>query len=198
VVESHDSLADVEASGLRVSLDRRVHVASLRYFDRDGSFAAKVRANVGGPLPSPLGASSTLQSRTGNPIVLAWRSPTETIVLCSAQMSVKSLEADLATSRDGCVVDQTGGAWVLRMSGDRVGDAFARLGGQGVLPTIGEARCGRLADVPVLAIQVGPGEVLLVVERVYAGHLLNWLRTSAADFESNHQGRPAKSSNGVV
>ena len=40
-----------------------------------------------------------------------------------------------------------------------------------------------MAEVPVLAIQVQLREILLIVERVYAEHLMNWLRVSAADVE---------------
>ena len=68
---------------------------------------------------------------------------------------------------------------MLRAHGEGIPGLFARIGGQGTLPALGEARSSRLAEVPVLAIRVHPGEVLLIVDRVYAEHLKAWIRASA-------------------
>jgi sarcosine oxidase gamma subunit len=95
------------------------------------------------------------------------------------------LQAHVDARNDGCVIDQTGGLLVLRAKGERIGELLARVGGHGALPTLGEARRSRMAEIPVLAIQVQADETLLVVERVYAEHLMNWLRVNAADVEDS-------------
>ncbi len=181
MANTRDSLPSVEAPGVRVSLDPRMHVASLRYFARDGAFAQRVRDSVGAPLPDTLCA--TLGVSLDGKSVMAWRSPTETLWLCADEARLAKLETDVASSEDGCVVVQTGGLQVLRASGGRIADLFAQMGGEGVPPPLGGARRSRLAEIAVLAIQVQSEETLLVVERVYAEHLMDWIRLSATDLE---------------
>ena len=48
--------AAVERAGVSVSTERGLQIASLRYFDHAGRFAAAVREAVGGALPEPLRA----------------------------------------------------------------------------------------------------------------------------------------------
>ena len=182
MADTRDILPCVEAPGVSVSLDRRMHVAALRYFAGDGPFAHAVRASVGASLPDRLCA--TYWAPLGVESIMAWRSPTETLFLSAAAVLLEKLEADVASLRDGCLVVQTGGMCVLRASGARVADLFARMGGQGVLPPLGGARRSRLAEISALAIQVQSGESLLVVERIYAEHLMHWIRSSATDFEA--------------
>jgi hypothetical protein len=179
VVDAHDSLLAAEATGVSISLDRRLNVASLRYFAGDGPFAERVQATLCMPLPEPLRATRSVVE--GVESVMAWRSPTETLLLCTDETLLKKLEAEVAPLRDGCLIVQTGGIHVLRASGARVAELFARLGGQGVLPQLGGASRSRLAEIAVLALQVQPGETLLAVERVYTEHLMEWIRVSAAD-----------------
>ena len=71
----------------------------------------------------------------------------------------------------------------MRARGKCVAGLFARMGGQGTLPGLGAARRSRLAEVPVLALQVQADEILLVVQRVYAEHLMAWIRVSAASLQ---------------
>ena len=179
--ENHESPPPVEAPGIRVSLDQGMHVASLRYFDPRGAFSRTVQASIATQLPNRLCATYASRRSGAESAVLAWRSPTETLLLCNEAALIAQLHADVATLNDGCVVDQTGGTWVLRASGERIADLFARMGGQGTLPVIGAARRGRLADIPVLALQVQPGEILLIIERLYVEHIMRWIRASAAD-----------------
>jgi hypothetical protein len=56
-----------------------------------------------------------------------------------------------------------------------------RLGATSTIPNLGEARSGRLAELQVLTACLLPGEFLLLVERVYANHLLEWIGATAAD-----------------
>jgi hypothetical protein len=56
-----------------------------------------------------------------------------------------------------------------------------RLGAATVIPNLGEARSGRLAELQVLTACVSPKEYLLLVERVYLNHLLEWMTATAAD-----------------
>jgi hypothetical protein len=95
------------------------------------------------------------------------------------------------------MVNQTGGIQVLRVQGPRAADLMVRLGAPTAapaaapaaaraaahvtMPSPGEARSSRLAELQVLTACVHAGELLLLVERVYADHLLGWIRATAAD-----------------
>ncbi len=96
--------------------------------------------------------------------------------------SIEELAARLAEVPGGQVVDLRGGLTALRLEGARAGEFLSRLGGFGTVPQPGEARRGRLADVPVLALSLRPGEIQLVVDRAYAAHLLDWVRGTLEDF----------------
>jgi sarcosine oxidase gamma subunit len=156
-------------------------VASLRYFDRAGSFCGVVRETLGQPLPEACRATVAAAGRDAQ-IVLAWRSPTETLLLCKDPAAFAGLEAGLAGVADGCMVNQTGGICVLRVLGPRRGDLLQRMGAPTAIPGLGLARGGRLAEVHVLTACIQEGEFLLFVERVYADHLVEWMRATAADF----------------
>lgn len=183
MAENYEPLSPVEAPGVRVSFDQGIHVASLRYFDPSGAFSRTVQASIGMQLPDRLCAACATQCTGAGTAVLAWRSPTETLLLCDGPALIARLQADVATQNDGCLVDQTGGMWVLRASGERIADLFARMGGQETLPATGAARRSRLAEIAVLALKVQPGEILLIVERLYVEHLMGWIRASAADLQ---------------
>lgn len=172
----------VEAAGLRVTVDKTIRAASLRYFDANGPFVASACAALGIEWPGPLKATVTPGSSRGSSCVLAWRSPTETIALTTDPVRLSALESAVAGSQDGCVVDQTGGIRVLRASGERLVDLITRLGSTASLPGHGEARRSRMADIPVLAVCIDPLETWLLVERVYLDHLLGWMQVTAADF----------------
>ncbi|MEP6546670.1 MAG: sarcosine oxidase subunit gamma family protein [Gammaproteobacteria bacterium] len=172
----------IDAEGLSVSVDLEVLAASLRYFDSQGSFAAAVHDVIGGPLPQPLRALRADPATNHAPLTLAWRSPTETLLLCKDRQAFMQLGQRLAANADGCMVDQTGGIRVLRVRGARTEDLLTRLGANNVFPELGEARTGRLAELPVTAVRIQADEVMLLVERVYADHLLEWIAVTAGDF----------------
>jgi hypothetical protein len=171
----------VEIHGLFVSADRDVQIASLRYFDSAGGFAAAVREAVGRPLPEPLHAIQVGSAKQGPYVILAWRSPTETLLLTDDRAAFDDLERQLAAAVDGCMVNQTGGLCVLRVQGLKAGDLLLRLGAATAIPNLGEARSGRLAELQVLTACVHAGEYLLLVEQVYANHLLEWIHATAVD-----------------
>ena len=164
-------------AGITVAADESLQVAALRYFTSDNAFATAVHAATGARLPRPLQA---IELPPG--MILAWRSPTETLCLATSARHLAELAARLAGESDGCLVDLTGGLKVLRVTGDRIGDLLCRLGGTASLPQPGEARRSRLADLPVLALAVRAGETLLVVDRVHMPHLLAWVRETLLDF----------------
>ena len=167
--------------GLRVSFDERIHVASLRYFDTSGAFSRTVSRVVGLELPNICRANVMVGDVDADRTILAWRSPTETLLLSDERTLIDQLEAEAAMHPDGCIVELTGGACVVRAGGEAVPELFNRIGGQATWPHLGEARRSRLADVPVLALQVQPGEILLALDRVYVEHLMTWIRATAAD-----------------
>jgi hypothetical protein len=112
--------------------------------------------------------------------VLAWRSPTETLLLCSAPL-LAAIGTFCLGRNDLCVIDQTGGIRAWTLTGPRVGDVLVRLGSPSIIPTAGAARVGRLAELTALVCDVDPDETLLLIDRVYEQHLLAWVRETAAD-----------------
>jgi heterotetrameric sarcosine oxidase gamma subunit len=171
----------IEIDGLSVSADRDLQIASLRYFQHAGGFAAAVREAVGTALPEPLRVFQIGSAGQGSYVILAWRSPTETLLLSNDRAAFDELERQLAAAPDGCIVNQTGGIGILRVQGKKAGDLLLRLGAATAIPNLGEARSGRLAELQVLTACLLPEEFLLLVERVYANHLLEWIRATAAD-----------------
>lgn len=171
----------IEADGLRIAARLGWHSASLRYFDANGAFAAAVREAIGQPLPPPLQALAFQPPGHGAQALLAWRSPTETLFLCSSKAAFAQAGRRLADAADGCMVDQTGGVSIVEVQGRRAFELLQRIGARAGIPGLGEARGSRMAEVQVLTACVQPGEYLLCVERVYADHLAGWARATAAD-----------------
>lgn len=174
-------MSGLELSGLSVQLLRELKVGSLRYFDAAGPFAAAVGERLGGPLPEPLRALRHPVGDAQPEIILAWRSPTETLLMTADAAAFAAVEDAAQNSVAGCMVDQTGGLWPWRMAGARSRDLLLRLGSSASIPAVGEARISRVAELPVMAVCVREGEMLLVVERVYSDHLLGWMVETARD-----------------
>jgi sarcosine oxidase gamma subunit len=174
--------ASIESGGLSVILELDQQIASLRYFSPTGPFAAHVRALLGWPLGEPLRAGHGGSPISSADFVLAWRSPTETLLLTRNRMAFAELTQRLAAEADGCMVDQTGGTRLFRVTGPKARDLLLRLGSATSIPDVGEARPGRFAELTVLAASIRAGEYLLLVERVYANHLFEWMSATAADF----------------
>jgi sarcosine oxidase gamma subunit len=175
------------AHDLSVRWDHDLSVASLRYFDPAAPFAAEVGEVLGGPLPAPLRAQrralATERAGTaGSELVVAWRSPTETLLVTADAGCLTAVDKFAANRSDGCVVDQTGGILTLVVAGARAPDLLRRLGSTDAVPALGEARTSRLAELSVMSLCTRPGEILLLVERVYARHLFGWIRETVADF----------------
>jgi hypothetical protein len=169
----------IAAADLVAVVDETIQVATLRYFTREGPFADAVHSATGMPLPAVLEAREEAQ------LILAWRSPTETLCVTRSTTRLAELGARLAACAEGCMVELTGGLRVVRLTGPGIADLLCRLGGTASVPAPGEARRSRIADVPVLAISVRAGETLLVVDRVYLPHLLAWIRETLLDSEAS-------------
>ena len=169
-ITSQDLVACVEES---------MQVATLRYFDRAGPFADAVHAALGATLPEALAARELIDGQ----VILAWRSPTETLCVTRSIPRLAELTVQLAGAADGCIIDLSGGVRIVRLTGLRIADLLWRLGGTASVPGAGEARRSRLADVAVLALSVRAGETLLAVDRAYLSHLLAWIRETLLDFE---------------
>jgi heterotetrameric sarcosine oxidase gamma subunit len=149
--------------------------ATLRYFDAAGSFAAAVAAAAGAPVPAP-GHALLCPG-----LVLAWLRPTETLALSEDAAPLDELKERLAQAAGGHVVDLTGGLKGFRLSGAGAAQLLSRLGSTALALRVEEARRGRLADVPVLAVCLRAEETLLVVDRAYAEHLRGWIDATLAD-----------------
>jgi hypothetical protein len=178
---------DFSADDLSVRWDHNLAIASLRYFDPAGPFAAEAGEVVGGPLPAPLRAHRRLLAAegagtAGSELVLAWRSPTETLLVTADAGWLTAAGRFAAARSDGCLVDQTGGLLTLVVAGARAPDLLLHLGSTDAVPALGEARTSRLAELSVMSLCTRPGEILLLVERVYVRHLIGWIRETVADF----------------
>jgi len=182
MAEAQDLLL-VEASGLKVELEPRLHATSLRYFERDGAFTRMVREVAGLDVPRDRGAAHVADVAKESITLLAWRSPSETTLLTTELKLLDSLQTAAAALTDGCVVDQRGGILVFRARGSEVANLVAKTAGHGAMPAIGESRRTRLADVAVSIIKVQAEESLLVIDRIYAPHLMASIRVSAADLD---------------
>ncbi len=170
------------AAGIAVELDRSVHVATLRFFDAD-ALGARIGGLLGGRLPPAQGSVRGRFAAGDTPYLLAWRSPDEVWVLCNDAAPLEALRQSLADSRDACVVVQTGGILALTVAGARTQDLMCRLGSPASIPRTGESRTGRFADITVTAVGLAENEMLLLVDRAYAGHLHEWIRATIADFQ---------------
>jgi len=179
------SLAVVDGPGLHVSLDRGMHVATLRYFQPTGEFGARAAEAVGIPLPTVLKVSASTTFDHDGIAVLAWRSPTETFLLCASNGAFENIKRLCFSSNDGYLIDQTGGLSVLRASGARIADLFSRIGNIAALPGPGESKRSLMADIPALAVRPDEGDTYVVVDRLYREHLMNWIRETAADLLIN-------------
>jgi len=174
----------IEAAGLTAEWERDLHVASLRYFTAAGPFAAQVRESIGAPLPEPLRANTITGASGHAHFILAWRSPSETMILSDNRAAFTDLETRLAAAAaDGCMVDQTGGIWGLQVRGGRARALLQRLAATTAIPAVGEARSGRLAELHVLTVCVQAEEYILLVERVYADHLFQWVGRTLQDLQ---------------
>ncbi len=163
-------------AGLAVRVEEGAPVATLRYFAREGAFGSAVREAIAPGLPQ------TVKALTGGGFILAWRSPSETLCVAESEAGLSQLAARLAGAADGCLVDLTGALGLVRLTGERVRDLLCRLGGGASVPAPGEARGSRLAEVPVLALCVEEGETLLLIDRIYLPHVLDWMRETVLDF----------------
>ncbi len=172
--------ARLVGADLVACVEETMAVATLRYFTPAGTFAEAVEAATGSALPAPLAA----RELAGAQLILAWRSPTETLCIARSAGRLAGLIERLAGAAGGCIVDLTGAVRIVRLTGVRTGDLLCRLGASTCVPAVGEARRGRLADVPVLACSLRAGETLLAVDRVYLPHLLAWVRETLLDFDA--------------
>jgi hypothetical protein len=173
--------------GLSVEMEDGMQVATLRYFSANGAFAQALGEAFGAGLPSALQARelSFSPEAPAAQLLLAWRSPTETLCLTASAATLAKLRALVARRADGCLVDLTSGLQVLRLNGGRIAELLCRLGGHGSVPQPSEARRSRLADVPVFALSVQAAETRLLVDRAYLPHLLDWIRETVRDLANS-------------
>jgi sarcosine oxidase gamma subunit len=172
--------APLQTDGLTVEQIPALQAASLRYFEPHGSFTTRVRQIAGLDIPKPLAAASLAGGGLG--CVLAWRSPTDTLLLSDDAGIFEGFRSGLAGFTDGCMVDQTGGLIGIRVQGAKSHELMQRLGSDDSIARPGEALTGRFAELQVLTLCFEPGTLLLVVDRVYLRHLLGWIEATVADF----------------
>jgi sarcosine oxidase gamma subunit len=175
----------VDLPGLVVELRRDLRIGSLRYFDAAGPLDAALHDVLGGPLPPPLKATCHPNPIAREAIILAWRSPTETLLLTQSADAFEAAASTVAEhAAAGCFVEQTGGLAVWDASGGRAADLLRRLGSTASVPALGEARVSRVAELPVLTLCVREAQLMMLVERVYSDHLIAWIGETAADLSA--------------
>jgi heterotetrameric sarcosine oxidase gamma subunit len=169
------------AEGLSIEIDGQIQIGALRYCAPVEGEAA-LRRVTGSGVPEARRAVLCTGAQGGESVSLLWRSPSETLVASASAAPLAALAAQLASATQACLVDQSGGFWALRITGSRCTDLLVRLGATTAVPRLGESLPGRLAELTVLSACVRESEVLLLVERLYADHLLGWIRETIADF----------------
>lgn len=179
--DSYSWALGLDTAGVRIAVVAEARVASLRYFDPGGRFGGALNQALAEPLPQVQRAALAAPGQDGQ-MLLAWRSPTETLLLCASAAAFAELEQRLAGAGDGYLVDQTCGICVFRLQGERAAEFLQRFAATTAIPAVGEARGGRMADLHALTACVQAGEFLVFVERVYAAHLARWFRATAEDF----------------
>jgi heterotetrameric sarcosine oxidase gamma subunit len=163
-----------DVPGADASVDPSMRIASLRYYDAHGAFAAALLP-LGLTLPRPL-RCVVAGSAAGSIDILAWRSPTETVWICDSAPRVDVLRRALSATDEGCMIDQTHGRRLIRLHGTaarslaHLGSGFAEIG-------VGAVRIGRMADIAVLACRPRAEEWLLIVDRLYLEHFIGYLKT---------------------
>jgi heterotetrameric sarcosine oxidase gamma subunit len=166
----------LESPAVSVIVENIWHIGALRHLDPAALNAATLRL-LGGALPPAGGA------REAAGLVLAWRGPRETLILAQSAAALRTLATALGSAERACLVEQSQGYRVIRLEGARVPDLLVRLGSADVVPAVGAARQGRLAELRVLALALAGHSMRLIVERAYADHLLAWIDATVADFE---------------
>src|ERR1700751_5709769 len=88
----------IVSAQLVACVEEAMAVATLRYFDRAGPFAQTLQAVTGAVLPGPLAAAELSDAQ----LILAWRSPTETLCLARGAAGLAELIDRLAGAAEGC------------------------------------------------------------------------------------------------
>jgi hypothetical protein len=164
----------VDVLSTDASVDPSVRLASLRYYDPHGPFAAAILL-LGLTLPKPL-RCVVARSAAGSIDILAWRSPTETVWICDSAPRFEVLRRALPATDEGCLVDQTHGRRLIRLHGTAA-RSLAHLGSGFAEIEVGAVRIGRMADITVLACQPRAEELLLIIDRLYLEHFIGYLKT---------------------
>jgi heterotetrameric sarcosine oxidase gamma subunit len=175
-----DPVTDLGIGRLLVTSRNSLYLGALRYFDAAGAFVADIESLLRTKLPKVTQASIT-DASDQSAALLAWRSPTETLVITASAAGFDAISRLCAVTAGGCFVDQSHGHSVLSATGCYVPTLIARLGDANLMPSLGESKRGRLADLPVLALKVHASETLLLVDRAYQAHLVQWIRATALD-----------------
>ncbi|MDE2294910.1 MAG: hypothetical protein KGL36_05540 [Gammaproteobacteria bacterium] len=180
MADTHDTLERWTGGGVTAERDRAIRVASLRYFD-----PMRGEARVAPVLGCALPAAGRLERQRlpggADPFALLWRSPSETWVLAGTPAPIDALRRGLGPNEEISLVDQSGGIAGIHLAGARALAVLQRLGSSRSIPRVGEARTGRFADVVVTVAGWQADEYLLLVERAYCAHLLDWIRETLAD-----------------
>ena len=178
--DDHDMAERWTGGGVTAERDRAIQVASLRYFD-PAACAADIASALGCAPPTAGRLERHGLPGSAEPFALLWRSPGETWLLAGTPAPIHALRRGLGTGDAAWLVDLTGGIRGIHLTGTRALGVMRRLGSSLSIPRAGEARTGRFADVTVTVAGWQPDEYLLLVERVFYEHLLDWIRETLAD-----------------
>ena len=138
-VDTPTSWAPIAAPELLVAIDEDVRAASLRYFaSMAGGISGSIEAAVRLSLPGALKATRVSTDGRQETSILAWLSPTETLLLSTSDVRFDQLAA-CTTVAGGYFVDQTDGFSVIKLTGKGAEDLLICIGLSDSLPDLGEA-----------------------------------------------------------
>lgn len=179
MADGEQYLRPIEGPGITVAADSGMTVTSLRYFMPNGPFATVARRYLGVDLPLEPNAIA-IADRPAT--VLTWRRPGECLLISPDSGIIDGIMKASGRLADGRAINLTDGTCVLRIRGSRSAELFSRIGGHDSMPPARSSRASRVAELPVILIRAQSDDMLLLVDRVYVEHLMQWLRASVADF----------------
>lgn len=151
-----------------------MHIASLRHLAESNDAQNRLES-IGLPWPTEIGAFA------GNDPLVAWRSPTEKLLLSSQPEPLKLALTEFAPGKyDTLVATELSEALsVHEVSGPHIDEWMAHLVDALAIPTrSGTCTRARMADVAVFLIRLEPEKLWLLSDSTIETYIQNWLEFS--------------------
>ena len=151
-----------------------LHIATLRHLPDDRAAAACVAALA---LPWPLDPGVL----AGDDPYLAWRSPTECLLIGTDAQPVSHLLETLAPGRSETAMacEMAEALAVFELYGPKLDDWLCHLVDSLSIPRErGRSSRARMVDIPVLLLRLRSDQLWLLADRTIAPYIRNWLTYS--------------------